>query len=101
MAIIRQIEVEVGIDEFSTEELIEEIEHRGYNLLENSSKYDLSLVDDSVLIGAVTNLGYYVGEANPLPRETLEYILKSLPEEKFGSENYFHVQTIRDLYNRS
>lgn len=92
--------IEVGIDEFSNEELILEIERRGYNILENSSKYDLSLVDDDDLIDAVKAAGYIVAVDKGFPsKETTEYIISILPEVKIGSEEYFHQQSIMDFYN--
>lgn len=91
--------IKVGIDEFTNEELFLEVERRGYNILENSSSYDLSLVDDTDLINALNSNGYVVMfDSGFFSADVGEYILDILPEVKIGSEEYFHQQTIRDFF---
>lgn len=90
--------VEVDINEFSDDELIDELVARGHNILGKEKEYDLDLFEDSQLIDAVKRLGYRVISGESTPKETLEYILSVIPEEKIGSEGYFHQEAIRRTY---
>ena len=90
--------VEVDIEEFDDDELIDELEYRGYTVVGNSSSVDLDLVDTDDLVQAVEKSGYKVIDEDLIRKELLEYIISILPETKIGGEEFFHQEAIRALY---
>jgi len=65
------VEVDIDLDDFSDDELIEELEQRGYKTL----KYE-----------------------TPLERSDIEKIINILGDPRIGSEEYFLLEKMRFLY---
>jgi len=65
------VEVDIDLDDFSDDELIEELEQRGYKTL----KYE-----------------------TPLERADIEKIINILGDPRIGSEEYFLLEKMRFLY---
>ncbi len=98
MAIVtKTVDVDFDIEEFSDAELLEEIEARGYSV--DGDGYDLDLVDTEKLIDYMNGQGFKVLDDDFITKETLDYIISILPDEKIGSENFFHQERIRNLYS--
>lgn len=91
--------VDFSIDEFTDEELIDEITSRGHTV--NGEFIDtIYEVEDHQLIKEIENRGYSVIEANLNEKEMLAYIISILPEEKIGSEKFMFQSMIRELYSK-
>jgi len=89
------VNVDIGLDEFEDDELIEEIEGRGYTV--NNQKDDIGLdeFEDVELIEEIEGRGYTVNnqkdyiqplDRNDIDRNDIEILINFIGEQPIGSD---------------
>lgn len=93
------VSFDFSLDDMDDDDLIDEMNSRGYSVNDNS-EVTVDEADDDFLIKEVESRGYNVSDGDMNEKEMLAYIISLFPEEKIGSEKFIFQSMIRELYNR-